>query len=138
MTAPCATFRIKCARLNLKLFHSNVPLFKFTVYVNGPERGLCHVDHCNQFNRWRHMKSVNWTLKSSFNCSVEAIPTWPPRFYDDVTRSNDNELDINNFRFVNSLFLNMIYRTCCFLLTISKLSAFLYNFAKQNNSYRYQ
>ena len=73
MTAPCATFRIKCARLNLKLFHSNVPLFKFTVYVNGLERGLYHVD-----------------------LAVEAIPTWPPRFYDDVTRSKSKD-EMKNF-----------------------------------------
>ena len=41
MTAPCATFRIKRARLNLKLFQSNVPLFKIIIYVNGLERGQC-------------------------------------------------------------------------------------------------
>ena len=39
MTAPCATFRIKHARLNLKLFHSNVPLFKIIIDVNAVERG---------------------------------------------------------------------------------------------------
>ena len=33
MTAPCATFRIKIARLNLKLFHSNLPVSKIIVYI---------------------------------------------------------------------------------------------------------